>query len=376
MNYIFLIASFHAFFFSVLLYQKKRKSIHGSILFWWIIYLGIFTGIYGIFHDTLFTRFHLLSAAFISLLMLHGPFLYLYVSSLVTDNPKFNSRILLHFIPFILFNFYLLIASFIPSASEGIRLDHMESLHSPPLLFLMFLFLTAISGPVYIIRCMSLFKTLDINIFNNFSSSEKINPGWLRKLVYIFGLVWTLLMAAAITHHAFHLFSWTFCTDGIALALSIFIILIGYFGLKQNEIFSAEKGESFVTYQRQDKYAGSSMKDQDAMIYRDKLEKFMKTEKPYLNPDLSLPLLATALNIPSHHLSRVINEKFGMNFFDFINHYRVEAVKSRLLDPGFDHYTTLGIAYESGFNSKSAFNRVFKKISGVTPGVYKKTMSA
>jgi len=77
--------------------------------------------------------------------------------------------------------------------------------------------------------------------------------------------------------------------------------------------------------------------------------------------------------IPTHQLSRVINEHFGRNFFDFINGYRVAEVKRKILDPAYAHFSLLGIAFESGFNSKSAFNRVFKKITGQTPSQFKES---
>lgn len=98
----------------------------------------------------------------------------------------------------------------------------------------------------------------------------------------------------------------------------------------------------------------------------------MEHEKPFLNPEISLPELATLVNIPPYQLSRVINEKFGCNFFDFINGYRVNEIKRKLNDPAFDNLSLLGIAYDCGFNSKSAFNRIFKKMTGLTPSEYKK----
>jgi AraC-like DNA-binding protein len=376
MEYIFLIAAFNAFFFSVLLIQKEPKALHDKILIFWLIYLGLFTGIYGLLHDGLFEHLPILSASFISLLMLHGPFLYLYVSSLVTEEYRIKGVNLLHFIPFVLFNLYLFVISFFPDISVRIRLDHLESVHEPPVIFLVFLVLTALSGPVYFGISIRLFKTLDINIFNNFSLSEHVNLDWLRKLVYIYGFVWTLLMIIASIHHVFHLFSWIFCTDGISLSLSIFIILIGYYGLKQKEIFTFSGKESFVTQQRMKKYAGSGLKEADAIQYLEKLNNYMASEKPYLDPGINLPQLAKDLDIPSNYLSQVINENIGLNFFDFINRYRVEDIKAKIDDPKYRHYSLLGIAFESGFNSKSAFNRVFKNITGETPSDYKKSLSA
>ena len=355
MKYIFIIAAFNALFFAILILQKK-KALHDKVLIFWLIYLGLYTGLYALFSDTIFTGFHLLSASFISLLMLHGPFLYFYISVLIEQNFLFDRKKLLHFVPFVLFNLYLGIAATMPEISERIRLDHIHSDHGAPLMFNFFLVLTAISGPVYFILSIKLFKKLDINIFNNFSSSENINLDWLRKLVYSFGAIWTVLIGFATFHHVFHLFSWIFCTHGLFLSLSVFIILIGYFGLKQKEIFiqHRENNIEYIT-EPKPKYADALLKEADAELYVNKIKTFMITDRPFLDADLTLPQLAILLQIPAHHLSRVINEKFGVNFFDFINQYRVDEVKSKLVNPEFDHLSVLGIAFDCGFNTKSAF---------------------
>lgn len=372
MTYIFLIATFNALFFAVMLVQKK-KALHDKILIYWLVYLGSYTGIYALLSNQLFTNFHLLSVSFISLLTLHGPFMYLYISALTDEKFKLQSKNLLHFIPFILFNAYLLIGLLLPELSGRIRLDHVESEHGAPLLFNFFLIMTALSGPGYFLLSIRLFKKLDINIFNNFSTSDHINLDWLKKLVYSFGTIWTILIIFATIHHIFHLFSWIFCTDGLFLSLSIFIILIGYFGLKQKEIF-IQYPDTHIEYvtEPKTKYAGVMLKETDAELYVSKINHFLSTQKPYLDADLTLPQLATQLQIPSPLLSRIINEKFGLNFFDFINRYRVEEVKVKLGAPEFDHLSLLGIAFECGFNTKSAFNRVFKNLTGLTPSEYKK----
>src|SRR5680860_62951 len=139
MKYFFLIAAFNAFFFSVLIFQKKSKAAHDKILIFWLAFLGLYTGVYGLFSNELFTRFPLLSASFISLLLLHGPFLYFYISSLVVNPNKFRTQDLLHFTPFLLFNLYLFVVSFFPMVSERISLSHVANEHEPPLLFQLFL---------------------------------------------------------------------------------------------------------------------------------------------------------------------------------------------------------------------------------------------
>ena len=123
-----------------------------------------------------------------------------------------------------------------------------------------------------------------------------------------------------------------------------------------------------------EKYSSSGLKESEAKLYIEKLNNHMAAEKPYLNPDLTLPQLAEEVNIPSYYLSQIINERLGVHFFDFINRQRVEDVKLRISDSQYNNYSILGIAFESGFNSKSAFNRVFKKFTGLTPSEYKKAL--
>lgn len=374
MEYILFIAAFNALFSAVLILQKE-KAIHDKILMAWLCYLGLYIGAYGLLSASFFTDFPILSASFISLLMLHGPFMYLYISSLADVDFRVKKRDFHHFMPYILFNLFLLVANFSPELVNGIRLDHVEHNQETSLLFDFFLILTALSGPIYILLSIGLFRRLDVNIFNNFSTSEKIDLDWLRKLVFSFGVLWTVFIVFATIHHIFHLFSWDFCTDGLFLSLSFFVIVMGYFGIKQREIFTQypESKLEYVTEPKA-KYSGVVLEDTEARGYASRLKQFMDLEKPYLEPDLSLPYLANRLKIAPHVLSRVINERLELNFFDFINEYRVEHVKALINDPKYDHLSLLGIAYESGFNTKSAFNRVFKKMTGQTPSEYKKVL--
>ncbi|SHI87749.1 AraC-type DNA-binding protein [Hymenobacter daecheongensis DSM 21074] len=98
-----------------------------------------------------------------------------------------------------------------------------------------------------------------------------------------------------------------------------------------------------------------------------RLLRHLETERPYLAPELTLGELAAQLRTNTSWLSRVINTGCGQNFNDFINEYRVREAEQRLRDPRFRHYTLLAVALEAGFNSKSTFNRVFKKLRGSTP---------
>jgi adenylate cyclase len=104
-----------------------------------------------------------------------------------------------------------------------------------------------------------------------------------------------------------------------------------------------------------------------AKNYSARLLKHIEEHKPYLNPDLSLRLLAEQVNIHPNQLSWLLNEIIGKNFNEFVNHYRVEAFKKISKDPSKAHITLIGLAFECGFNSKTVFNTYFKKETGMTP---------
>lgn len=102
----------------------------------------------------------------------------------------------------------------------------------------------------------------------------------------------------------------------------------------------------------------------------------MTEKKPFLNPELSLSTLAKDLKIPRGQLSQLINDGIGENFYDFINKYRIDEVKKLMADPEMAHYNLLGLAFEAGFKSKSTFNLIFKRFTGLTPTEYRKNINA
>lgn len=101
--------------------------------------------------------------------------------------------------------------------------------------------------------------------------------------------------------------------------------------------------------------------------YTSRLITHISETKPYLNPDLSLRDLANQIDIHPNHLSWILNNSIGKNFNECINSYRIEAFKSIAKAPENENLTIEGLAYESGFNSKTVFNTYFKKETGLTP---------
>ena len=166
-----------------------------------------------------------------------------------------------------------------------------------------------------------------------------------------------------------------FASMGIGLSAMLFGF--GFRGFRQTAVFSnIDIQQAQASPQNKDDnntpYSKSGLSEAKKKALADILSGHMTTVKPYLNEDLNLNLLADQADIKSAHLSQIINQQFNMNFYDYINQYRIEEVKSRLRAGDMEHLTILGLAYECGFKSKSSFNRYFKKYTGMSPTAFKK----
>lgn len=119
----------------------------------------------------------------------------------------------------------------------------------------------------------------------------------------------------------------------------------------------------------------AGLNDDLADAHLTKLKDFIVEESPFLNPTLTLRELASQIEMHPNQLSWLLNEKIGNNFNTFINRLRTEHFKKLAVDPNNSHISIIGLAYESGFNSKTVFNTVFKKETGMTPKQYLKSIS-
>lgn len=125
-----------------------------------------------------------------------------------------------------------------------------------------------------------------------------------------------------------------------------------------------------VVTEEKDRYVNSSISRQQSEEYYNKVRELMSADKCYLNPDLKLDDLASQLKIPANYISQAINQNEGKNFNEFMNTYRVQEAILLMEDPKNLNLSIEGIAYESGFGSKTSFNRIFKSTTGQTPSDY------
>ena len=122
-------------------------------------------------------------------------------------------------------------------------------------------------------------------------------------------------------------------------------------------------------------YSKPKLTQNESEVLANKLKAYMETKEPYLQPDLSLVNLATFMDVQKSELTYLLNNYMGVNFFSFVNQYRLRAVLQKLENPNFSHLTILSIAFDCGFNSKSTFNGLFKQHTGITPTEYRNNQS-
>lgn len=124
------------------------------------------------------------------------------------------------------------------------------------------------------------------------------------------------------------------------------------------------------------KYRQSSLSSTELIDIKTRLEYYFDTKKPYLESELTLTYVANEIQTNQAYLSRVINESYGKNFFDFVNEYRVRTFIEKVLSGNYDHLTYAGVSLECGFGTKATFFRAFKKITSRTPREYFKELGA
>lgn len=162
-------------------------------------------------------------------------------------------------------------------------------------------------------------------------------------------------------------------TDTLWVAFALTTFILGYYTMRQPEIFKLPAIDVLPTEQVQaEQEKAASMSTEEMAQIKQRLEQVIKNNQPYRNPGLSLTDLAEQIGTSAHSLSRVVNEGYGMNFNDFVNAHRVEEFKRLVQLEAYRNQTLLAIAFAVGFNSKSAFNRSFKKLEDCTPREYLK----
>ena len=370
MDILFICGIFMSFFIAFLLLTKRNKALSDKILATWITVIGIHLLSYYLYHLGFWAKYPHLIGTTAPFPLLHGPLLYLYTLYSLRSDARIRKIDYLHFAPFVFAYLYMAPFFFFYTVKEKILVDKGE-LPDYSVFMSVLLIAFIISGIAYPIIAYMLTIKHKRKIDHHFSYEEGINLNWLRTSIWGIGLIFLSVLVVTILRDLAGVV-FPFNADFIFYTLIIlFIFYVGYFGIRHQDMFTHNENtpsNSFGEAPAKEKYQRSGLKPDTLDQHHQKLLEFMDTQKPYLEPKLNLAELAKQLEISPNQLSQVINQKEQANFHDFVNRYRINEFISRATQN--KHFSLLAHALDSGFNSKSSFNSVFKKQKGMPPSEF------
>jgi len=301
-----------------------------------------------------------------------GPSIFFYVKS-VFEGQRFKKINYLHYIPLLLYLVFVSVPILISFLQEKFIFSYLSFLNDNVdfafLLMSVYLMVYALSALIIFLKYRSISA-------ENLSDTNITDLGWIK--IMLIGVIAIMTITIFVDIIDIFIVNLPDELDYITLFLVVFFVFyLGYYGIRQSQILipdflldnlkiDNEVGES-VNYL-------SSMSNLEIESVKNRLEEILLNEKPYLNEDFTLTKFADLVSISNKKLSTILNQHMNTSFYDLINSYRVESVKEKINSRAYDNYTLLGVAYESGFKSKTSFNRIFKKETGLSPSEYKKSL--
>lgn len=377
MKFLVLIGAVQGLFLSFALFFKKEK--HGKFLsiFLFLFTIELFTEFLAIDVKsnadlTYFNiPFFLLENA---IFLLYGPVFYFYVSFITAEKEKLKRKDLLHFIPFAIFSL-ILIGIFIHIALTGIEnLNKSEDTKGEIIFSTITNILFYLQVLVYIYFSRKAMNRYKKRILQNLSDIHKISCRWLSILIYAISFVWAATFFSTICSIAFKETAANIALNIFFVAVVIIFFSIGYFILLMPDVYGKIHSEFKEDSTKNEKYRKNFIDDKKKREYISKINKAINEDKLYLESEITIRQFSESAEIPSHHISQILNDAFGKNFYTFINEYRVEyAAKLLSENPSAN---ILSVCFQSGFNSKSVFNDVFKKFKGFTPSEFRERFSS
>ena len=321
--------------------------------------------------------------------MVLSPSLWLYVQGLTSETPWQLSQIpLLTYLPLLFGVSMTCLLLVLPSeAREGLFVDQVagsQNIDSGLAEFAaisMFLLMIgwAIQSSYYVAKMVKRLVIYRKKLNDQFANHEQRSLRWFNWLLLIIVVSWGLSFVNLVTTLAteYAIFDYRV---GASLVL-ILVWTICYCGLKQKPGYEghylSETSDSVLEAESNSnesiKYQNSALDQFQAERIKDKLNSVMKEQLLYLKPSLTLQQLSQQLAISPNYISQTLNETMETSFFDYVNFWRIECAKPKILD---NKKTVLDIAYEVGFNARSSFYKAFKKETGMTPSEFRKSSSS
>lgn len=385
---LLLIFFFHGLVFSIILLRKglahnnKASKWLGALLFLYAMYLVPYMlGYAGWYSDgsvitilsyKIFTVNILFFIPFMQVLLI-GPVVYFYTKSLLNTDFKLSKKEYLHFVPAFLYALYSLVV-FI---SDKLVLDeyYFYADGKDKDLANWYQIVGLLSMVYYLVLSLKYYFNYKKLLFEKVSYAESILFHWIRNFMLAFLGILVLRVLFFILNPEWGNFGSQFWHYIAFSFVFYYIAITGYTNVVKQITLEGEKLKSVNVFQNEEyelvDNSNNPIEDQaNHSVWKLKLTDLMTEKRLYENPRLTLSDVAIELQTTTKTISSIVNSGFNQNFNDFINNYRIEAVKQKIENDEHKKATLLGIALDCGFNSKATFNRAFKKTTSLTPKDY------
>lgn len=360
-----IIATFISLLLAVFIFSVDSKNKISNKLFASYLVLNAIE-FSGFFSSLLFDGMNNLLVARIQLSYLEMPVFYLYILSVCFSDFKLEKKHLWHFVPYIIGNLIMFPRFYLGSVDEKIAL--FSIFNELPEAIFMHISLH-LQAAIYLIAGFIVLKRARKIFVENYSSNTLETYKWLFQLLLFTSILYGVAMVKNTLKYANQ-------QEHFEIVMNILIVyvlgVVCWYVLKALKYPTLFKGVDSKTELTTD-FVEENDKSNIDLREIEQLTSYMETEKPYLNPSLSIRNLAEEIEMNSRDLSVLINQYLDKHFFDFVNEYRIEEAKEILKNPAKKEFTVLEILYEVGFNSKSSFNTAFKKHTGLTPTQFRKS---
>lgn len=356
---LFFAFAIQSFILGILFFLKRKgdriaNSIFGVFLLLFA-YNQIFNCAYWSNYQSSFTE-HLSFTNFIPWVS-YGPLLYVYIKR-VLNRDLFTWKDGQHALPIVWIFFVFRRFYFLPHSVKLTLAEtngYAEYVNWWPIPRNYMIYTVALLMFLYVIKIYVLYK----NEKDKITESQRL---WIKSLwlcftgfSIVFFIYFLLIYMGLMTTSNDYL---------IGYAMLFFIGIVTYFSFMQTSIFSGATLIPFVKYQNNGLSSSLATEMKDALV------SLMESEKLFLDNSLTLDVLADRLNLSRHHTSQLINEYFEVNFFEFVNNYRIDEAITLLEDDKND-LNINQIIYSSGFNNRTSFYNAFKKKTGISPSLYR-----